>query len=440
MPTVANSLGTDLIGISWALLAYQIPNIGLSIVFGRVSDLWGREKVFGLGFLVFSLSSLFCGLSLNVMQLILSRFVQGVGGAMLQSSGRALAAESVPEELAGRAQGYMTTAHHVGFVLGPSIGGLMIDYLSWRWSFFLLVPIGLCGTLLTLASLRRRAPVSQHHNVSIDYFGATLLVATTTMLVLIFDRRTHEIIGANMKIALALLLVGCFAALIIHESRTQSPFVDLSLFRIRRFSFSVVSLLIIAMCYSLSGFLMPFYLQDILHLSATAVGLLFMGPSILTVAFAPLSGYMSDRLARAPATLGAAIMVASLSVGGLLGTDSPWFLPALLIILSAITNGIFNPANSTAMIGMMPKEHRGFASSMNHVTFGVGNVLGIALGSFVMAMAFEHYTGLAGASPTTDNPTGFVGAINVTFLAAAVLSLGAVAASVARGNGQRSAD
>jgi MFS family permease len=257
-------------------------------------------------------------------------------------------------------------------------------------------------------------------------------------LVLIFDRRTHEIIGASMKIALALIFVGCLAALIVHESKTKSPFVNLSLFKIRRFSFSVVSLLIIAMCYALIGFLMPFYLQDILHLSPTAVGLLFMAPSILTVAFAPLSGYMSDRLGpRAPATLGAAIMVASVSVGGLLRTDSHWFLPALLIILSAITNGIFNPANSTAMIGMMPREHRGFASSMNHVTFGVGNVLGVALGGFVMAVAFEYYTGLAGASPTTDNPAGFVGAINTTFLAAAVLSLGAVAASVARGDGRR---
>jgi len=431
-------LGTDLIGISWALLAYQISSIGLSIIFGRVSDLWGREKVFGLGFLVFSLSSLLCGLSLNVMQLILSRFVQGVGGAMLQSSSRALAAESVPEELAGRAQGYMTPAHHVGFVLGPSIGGFMIDYLSWRWSFFLLVPIGLCGAVLTLASLRRRPPVSQHPNVSIDYLGAALLVATTTTLVLIFDRRTHEIIGSNMKIALALLFVGCLAALIIHESKTSSPFVNLSLFRIRRFSFSVVSLLIIAMCYALTGFLMPFYLQDILHFSATTVGLLFMAPSILTVALAPLSGYVSDRLGpRAPATLGAAIMVASLTVGGLLRTDSHWFLPALLIVLSAITNGVFNPANSTAMIAMMPREYRGFASSMNSVTFGLGYVVGIALGGFLMAIAFEHYTGLTGAGPTTDNPAGFVDAINTTFLAAAVLSLGAVTASVARGSGQR---
>ena len=125
MPTVASSLGTDLIGISWALLAYQISSIGLSIIFGRVSDLWGRVKVFGLGFLVFSLSSLLWGLSFNVA-LILSRFV-GFGGTVATPS-RALAAESVPEELAGR--GRDDCGPSVGFS-GPSIS----DYdqtLSWR--------------------------------------------------------------------------------------------------------------------------------------------------------------------------------------------------------------------------------------------------------------------------------------------------------------------
>ncbi len=148
MPTVASSLGTDLIGISWALLAYQLSNIGLSIIFGRLADLWGREKVFALGFLVFSSGSLLCGLSQTIIQLISFRFIEGMGGAMLQSSSRALAAEAVPEELGGRAQGYMTTAHHTGFLLGPTIGGLVIDYFSWRWAFFSLVPIGLFGSLL----------------------------------------------------------------------------------------------------------------------------------------------------------------------------------------------------------------------------------------------------------------------------------------------------
>lgn len=435
MPTVARSLGTDLIGISWALLSYQLSAIGLSIIFGRLADLWGREKIFAGGFMMFALSSLLCGFSQNVTQLISFRFLEGVGGAMVQSSGRALASEAVPEEMGGRAQGFMTIAHHIGFLLGPGIGGVMIDYFNWRWSFFFLTPIGLLGALVTFANMMRapgRSP--RYKSVSIDYVGAMLLVATTTSLVVILDRRTLQMIGTDTKFAVVALFLFCLGALLLHESRTKSPFINLALFRIRRFSFSVLSLLIIAICYALTGFLVPFYLQGILHLSPSVAGLLFMTPSILTIALAPLSGYFADRLGpRVPATVGAAFMVASLGVGAFLRTDSHWATAALLVVFGAITNGIFNPANSLAMIGMMPKEHRGFASAMNHVTFGIGNVLGVAVGSFSMAYAFEYHTGLVGVSPTTDNPAGFVAAFNTTFLAAAALSVGAMATSLARG-------
>jgi len=228
------------------------------------------------------------------------------------------------------------------------------------------------------------------------------------------------------------------AGFLVHESRAKSPFVNLELFKIRRFSFSVISLLVIASCYTLTGFLMPFYLQDVLRLSPTQVGILFMAPSILTVALAPLSGYLADRLGpRIPATLGVLFMIVSLGVGGLLRADSHWFLPALLIVVGAVTNGIFNPANSTAMISMMPREHRGFASAVNHVTFGLGNVLGVALGGFSMSLAFEHYTGVSTASLTTENPLGFVAALNTTFLAAVVLSVVALFTSAMRGDGPR---
>jgi EmrB/QacA subfamily drug resistance transporter len=434
MPTVAQSLGTDLLGVSWALLSYQLSNIGLSVIFGRISDLWGREKMFALGFSVFAVSSLLCGFSETVMQLILARFVQGVGGAMLQSSSRALASEAVTEDLAGRAQGYMTTAHHVGFILGPSIGGVMIDYFSWRWSFFLLAPVGFGGMLLALANLKRQRLRPRLHSASVDYLGAALLFATTTTLVFLFDRRTQLIVSGSTTMFLAMVFLASLAAFLLHESRAQSPFVNLELFKIRRFSFSVVSLLVIAISYTLTGFLMPFYLQDVLGLSPTQVGVLFMAPSILTVALAPLSGYMTDRLGpRVPATFGVVFMIVSLSIGGLLRTDSHWTLPTALIIVGAITNGIFNPANSTAMISMMPKEHRGFASAVNHVTFGLGNVLGVALGGLCMSLAFEHYTGVSAADLTTQNPLGFVAALNTTFLAAIVLSVIALFTSALRG-------
>jgi EmrB/QacA subfamily drug resistance transporter len=439
MPTVAQSLGTDLLGVSWALLSYQLSNIGLSVVFGRVSDLWGREKIFALGFLVFAVSSLLCGFSQTVLQLILARFVQGVGGAMLQSSSRALASESVTEELAGRAQGYMTTAHHTGFILGPSIGGVMIDYFSWRWSFFLLAPVGFGGTLLALSNLKRRRFRLQPHSTTVDYSGAALLFAITTTLVFLLDRRTQLIISGAAKIVLAVFFFASLAAFLLHESRTKNPFVNLKLFKVRRFSFSVVSLLVIAISYTLTGFLMPFYLQDVLGLSPTQVGVLFMAPSILTVALAPLSGYMTDRLGpRVPATFGVGFMIVSLGIGGLLRTDSHWLLPAALIVVGAITNGIFNPANSTAMISMMPKEHRGFASAVNHVTFGLGNVLGVALGGLCMSLAFEHYTGVSAADLTTQNSQGFVAALNTTFLAAIVLGVIALFTSAMRGAEKRS--
>jgi EmrB/QacA subfamily drug resistance transporter len=439
MPTIASSLATDLLGVSWALLSYQLSNIGLSIVFGRLSDLWGREKVFALGFLVFTVSSLLCGLSQSLIQLILFRFVQGVGGAMLQSSSRALAAESVPEKLAGRAQGYMTTAHHVGFIIGPSIGGLMIDYLSWRYSFFFLVPIGICGTLLSLLNLKRRAQNSPRRAVSIDYLGAALLFATTSALVMLLDRRTQQMIAVSSKAALAVLFCLCLIGLISHETRTKTPIINLTLFKIRRFSMSVISLLVVASCYALTGFLLPFYLQDVLGLTPTHVGLLFMAPSVITVALAPASGYLADRVGpRIPASTGVAFMIVSLGLGGFLRVDSHWILSALLIIVGAITNGIFNPANSMAMIGMMPGEHRGFASAVNHVTFGLGNVLGVALSSLLMSVAFEQHTGSAGTALTAANPSGFVAALNVTFLAAAGWSLVGLATSLLGSGRKRS--
>jgi EmrB/QacA subfamily drug resistance transporter len=434
MPTVAQSLGTDLLGVSWALLSYQLSNIGLSVIFGRISDLWGREKMFALGFLVFAVSSLLCGFSQTVLQLIVARFVQGVGGAMLQSSSRALASESVTEDLAGRAQGYMTTAHHTGFILGPSIGGLMIDYFSWRWSFFLLAPIGFGGMLLALMNMKRRQVAPQRYPGSVDYLGAALLFAVTTTLVFILDRRTHQLIGSSTKFFLLAVFIGSLAAFLVHESRAQSPFVNLELFKIRRFSFSVVSLLVVSICYALTSFLMPFYLQDILRLTPTQVGMLFMAPSILTVALAPVSGFMTDRLGpRIPATVGVVFMIVSLAAGGMLRTDSHWLLPTMLIVVGAITNGIFNPANSTAMISMMPKEHRGFASAMNHVTFGFGNVLGVALGGLSMSLAFEFHTGMKSMTLTAENPAGFVAALNTTFIAAILICILGIFTSALRG-------
>ncbi|MEX0806011.1 MAG: MFS transporter [Candidatus Binatia bacterium] len=226
LPTVANSLETSIVAISWAVIAYQISQISLSLVFGRVGDIYGRHTLFGLGLVVSSVAALLCGLSQNVTQLIIFRLFQGVGASMTQSQGRALAMESMPKESSGRAQGYMTTAFHSGVLIGPSVGGIIIDTIHWRAVFFFLIPIGVCGILLTLfnrmkgnTAVRSIPPGPQP---AIDYFGAILLVAATVALIASIDHRIMEAAGPVMRVVFVagLALWGLATALFFTANHT----------------------------------------------------------------------------------------------------------------------------------------------------------------------------------------------------------------------------
>src|ERR1700752_420645 len=181
LPTVARSLDTTIVGISWAVISFQISTISLSMIFGRIGDIYGRQKIFGLGFLISALGAGLCGLSQNVVQMILFRFFQGIGASMTQSQARTLAMDSMSKESAGKAQGFMTTAFHSGVLIGPSVGGLIIDYIHWRAVFFFLIPIAMCAMALTLINRWKGNPPPRSTSAvskgTIDYIGALLLIA-----------------------------------------------------------------------------------------------------------------------------------------------------------------------------------------------------------------------------------------------------------------------
>ena len=166
VPTLAVALETDILGISWALIVYQMAGIGLGVVCGRLGDIYGHHKMYGFGMAVMALGSLLCALSQDVFQLILFRFVQGVGGAMIQSSGRTLGFKAMPVGSEGKAQGLMAMSHQFGFFVGPPLGGLIIDWIHWRGIFFLLFVPSLIGMALcyrdrTCRSGKRRAATSR---------------------------------------------------------------------------------------------------------------------------------------------------------------------------------------------------------------------------------------------------------------------------------------
>jgi EmrB/QacA subfamily drug resistance transporter len=440
LPTVANSLETSIVAISWAVIAYQISQISLSLIFGRVGDIYGRHALFGIGLVVSSLAALLCGLSQNVTQLIIFRLFQGVGASMTQSQGRALAMESMPKDSSGRAQGYMTTAFHSGVLIGPSAGGLIIDYIHWRAVFFFLVPIGLCGILLTLfnrmkGNISARATTASSQR-AIDYLGAILLVSATVALIASIDHRIMEAAGAAMRFVFIGGFALAFGGFIYREMTCPSPILDLSLFRIRMFSLSSLSLLLVGVAQVMIGFMLPFYLQDILHLTPSFIGLLFISAPIFTVTLSPLVGWAVDKVGpRLPATIGISFLLFAAFLGSFLRTDSHWVLAVAVLALWGLATALFFTSNHTAMITSVPTEHRGVATGAIYVMFGLGTTFGISLGTLLLTAAFRYYSGDPAAMPTPANATVFVQAMNFSFFTGGIMALVAMICSAMRGKG-----
>jgi EmrB/QacA subfamily drug resistance transporter len=434
LPTLASALNTDLLAISWAVIVYQLAGISLSVVFGRLGDIHGRHVIYGLGFAIMTVSSLLCGLASNAIQLILFRFIQGLGAAMISSATRVLAMEAMPEGSEGRANGYMTMGFHSGLLLGPPLGGFVIDLVSWRWIFFLLVPMGLVGVVLTVMRARGRRRTPTERTPPIDYLGAALLIALTALLTLLLDRRSAETIGAERTGVMALVFGATLLGFLAHERRAVNPVMNLALFRIRMFTFSILSLLLIATTHSVLGLLMPFYIQDVLHFSPSLMGLIFLAAPVFTIGLATASGQLTDRIGpRAPTSIGVLATMAAFAIGLFLRIDSHWLLPALMMALMGVGSGFFNTANQAAIIGSVPREYRGFATGMVQTIFGVAALLGISLGGALLTLAFRHYSGLADAAPSAADPRAFVASMNVTYLACLVLMAVALGASFMRG-------
>jgi MFS family permease len=434
LPTIAVALNADILGISWALIAYQLASISLSVVFGRVGDIHGRYAIYGLGFAVMAVSSLLCGLAGNVLLLVLFRAIQGIGAAMISSATRVLAMDAMPEGSEGKANGLMTMSYHSGFLVGPPLGGLVIDWLSWRWVFFLLVPLGVAGVVLTAMRARRGRTAPAGNRPPIDYLGAALLVASTVVLSLLLDRRSAEIVGAGRTGALGLVLGAAVAGFVIQEWRASHPVVNLALFRIRMFTVSVVSLLVLATANSVLGLLLPFYMQGVLRLSPSFMGLVFLCAPVVTIACASLSGLLTDRLGpRPPTSIGIVLTLGAFAVGFMLRVDSSWLLPALAMVFTGLGTGFFNTANQAALVGSVPREYRGFATGMVQTVFGTGSLLGISLAGVLMSAAFHHFAGTPGIAPSPAEPGPFVAAINITCLACAALVAVALVASLLRG-------
>ena len=291
LPTMARELGVSAPSLSIALTSYLISLAIFIPVSGRIADRFGARTVFRSAIIVFIAGSIACALAPNVTFLVVARFVQGMGGALMMPVGRLVLMRSVEKRDLIQATSWVLIPAVVGPIMGPPLGGLIVTYLEWRWIFYINVPIGILGIILVsiyIANTRGEVPEKT------DFLGIILSSLSLGLLLFGFELTSHS---GKLPLALSLLAIGAILGTlyILHARRTADPILDISLMRIPTFGTSVIAGAITRICQGAHPFLLPLMMQLGFGLSAVQSGLMTLATALGSIAAKPVAPVLLRR-------------------------------------------------------------------------------------------------------------------------------------------------
>jgi EmrB/QacA subfamily drug resistance transporter len=377
LPAIARGFGGGLSLQQWVVDVYLITLGALMLVAGSLSDLFGRKRILRLGLLGFGAASLLCALAPSGGLLIAARGLQGVAGALLVPSSLALLMANFSGEAEGKAIGTWTAWTGMAYLVGPLLGGVLIDVASWRWAFAInVVPIALTLVLLP----RVPEPPRRTTQVHVDWLGAGLCVAGLGGTVYALIEQSHY--GWSSGLVMAALVVGLTAlfAFVWYEARAAHPMLPLELFGNRNFSVGNLATLAIYGALGVSTFLITIFVQQVGGYSAFASGAALVPVTIimffLASKFGALAGRHGPRLFMSVGPLIMALgFVLMLRVGAAVGY---WFdlLPAILVFGLGLACTV--APLTAAILGAIPKGESGIASAVNNATARIAGLVAVA--------------------------------------------------------------
>ena len=400
LPTLTKELSSDLYRVKWVVILYLLIITCLLLPFGRLSDQLGRKRVFQTGYLTFTLGSVLCSFAPNLGFLVAARVVQGIGAAMLMANGPAIITAAFPADGRGGALGTMSMVVSAGLISGPSLGGLLISAFGWRSIFLINVPFGIAGFFMVQHFLDKdRKP---ERNVPFDWLGAVLQSVLLISLIVLFDPPTLSFAGAGAgRISRWILgtITASLAALFIGvESRAAAPLFDLSLMKIQTFWTANLAALLTFVAFSAVTVLMPFFLEQAMHLPTHATGALMTAVPLTILIVAPVSGRLSDRLGGKGLSVAGSLIgaLALLSMAGVFGAGITETMSthsiALALASIGLAMGLFQSPNNNAIMGAVPINKIGVASAFLATIRNLGLVIGtgLATGIFTWRMDITH--------------------------------------------------
>ncbi len=440
LPTIGRELpGTSATLLLWILLGYSLLTAVVLLNFGRLSDMFGRVRLYVLGFAVFTAGSALCGFSQTGLELVLFRLVQAIGAGFLFSNSAAIITDAFPPNERGRALGVNQVSIVAGAVAGLVLGGVITSTIGWRWIFFVNVPIGIVATLRARYDLHEIArPESA---AKVDWLGNVAFAAGLTLLLVGITLGALGQIPGALAIAAGAGGVALLGVFVLVELRERSPMLDLALFRNRQFTASVLAVLLNALARGAFTFILVFYLQGPPRfLSPLTAGLFLIPVSASLAAFGPFSGWLSDRFGPRPFLLaGLCVSAAGFLWLSTIGPTETFAELAPPLVLVGAGMGLFAAPNRAAMMTAVPPTRRGVASGIGVTFVNTGTTISLGVTLLIMTSVLSRpeiqaiFLGTAVSGVPFAAAGKFLEAIHGIFLASTALLLAALVPSVLRG-------
>ncbi len=392
LPEIQRSLHIGLASVIWVIIGYLLVITLLATQVGRLGDMFGRVRMYQAGFLIFIAASVACALSWNEPSLIAFRLVQGVGGAFITANSGAVIADTFPKEQRGRAYGFNAIGYNTGAVLGIVLGGVIVTYLSWRWIFWINLPIGLVAVAIARRVLVDRGARERRR---LDWGGMLTLGLGLFGLLWGMVKLTSESLDGPILTLLfgGLALLGLFAAI---ERATREPMLDLSLFRLPTMTPSLLAACFQSLANFAVLFLLLMYLQGVRELTPIHASLLLVPGYIVGGVVGPFAGRLTDKLGPVlPATGGLAIQVLALLAYAQIGVRTALWVLVVTNILGSIGAGCFFPSNNSAVMKAAPDSGFGIASGLLRTFANVGMVFSFALAILVASATISKHQAFA---------------------------------------------
>jgi EmrB/QacA subfamily drug resistance transporter len=422
LPSIQRDLKVSVSSLEWVVNSYFLTFAVLLLTGGKLADLLGRRRVFIVGLVIFTLSSLACGLATSGEMLIASRAVQGVGAALLNPATLSIISATFAPRQRGTAMGIWVGVSAMALALGPITGGLLAEHAHWSWIFFINVPIGVLAIITARIVIRESRDTSADQRLDVP----GLVTSGGALLAL-----TYALIEANNKGWTSVEILALFAvaaagliAFIALERYQRAPMLDLSLFRNRTFTGANLTMMLVALSMFGVFFFVSLFVQNILGYSPVQAGASFLPMTLCIILFAPVAGKLSDQIgSRWLMSGGMALVGVSLVLFSLLNQSSSFWnlFPALLVGGAGMAMAM-TPTTSAAM-SSVPVDKAGVGSGVLNSSRQVGGSLGVA----VMGAILGSYISVGTTSP--EFPGQFVNGFQAALHVAAVIAF--VAAFVA---------